>query len=89
MLGAVISVGLLFFYPTMGLKIPQRDNPFYFRKKYGSTSTIEQFQALSLLEYGNSVEKGLDTNVVLGPGGFQMSGNGLRIDLDNYKDLIC
>lgn len=28
-------------------------------------------------------------NIVLGPKGFDHSGNGLRIDLDNYNDLIC
>lgn len=89
MLGAVVAVGLLFFYPTMGLKIPQRDNPFYFRKKYGSATTIEQMQGVALLEYGASLEKTPETNVMIGPNGFQMVGSGLRIDLDNYRDLVC
>ena len=40
-LGAVIAVGLLFGYPIFGLKMPQRDNPFYFRKKYGTDTTVE------------------------------------------------
>ena len=39
-LGAFISVGLLLFYPTCGLKIPQKDNPFYYRKKYATSSSI-------------------------------------------------
>lgn len=89
MMGAVIAVGVLFLYPTVGLKMPQKDNPFYFRKKYGTPSTVEQFQGVALLEYGASVEKSPDTNVMYGPNGFQMVGNGLRIDLDNYKDLVC
>jgi hypothetical protein len=42
-----------------------------------------------MLEYGGTSEKQWDTNVIMGPGGFRMEGNGLRIDLDNYKDLIC
>jgi hypothetical protein len=42
-IGAVIAVGLLIGYPIFGLKMPQRDNPFYYRKKYGSPSTIQQF----------------------------------------------
>ena len=88
-LGMVIAVGLLFGYPTMGLKMPQKDNPFYYRKKYGTSTTIEQFQSLALLEYGDTVQKMPDTNVLLGPGGFQMVGQGLRMDLDNYRDLIC
>lgn len=89
MLGAVIAVGLLIGYPTMGLKMPQRDNPFYYRKKYGSPTTVHQMQAVALYEYGASIEKGPDTNVMLGADGFKMVNNGLRIDLDNYRDLVC
>lgn len=89
MVGALIAVALLFGYPMFGLKMPQRDNPFYYRKKYGTPTTLEQFQGLALIEYGGTSEKLPDTNVMLGPGGFSMVGNGLRIDLDNYADLIC
>ena len=88
-LGAVISIGVLIGYPIFGLKMPQKDNPFYWRKKYGTPTTIEQMQALSLIEYGGKVEKSPDSNIVLGPQGFDHVGNGLRIDLDNYADLIC
>ena len=35
------------------------------------------------------MQTNVDTNVVLGPQGFDQVGNGLRFDLDNYKDLIC
>jgi hypothetical protein len=42
-LGAFVAVGLLFGYPIFGLKMPQKDNPFFYRKKYGSATTIEQF----------------------------------------------
>lgn len=43
MLGAVIAVGVLFGYPIFGLKMPQKDNPFYWRKKYATPTSIEQF----------------------------------------------
>ncbi len=88
-LGGFLAVGLLLFYPTMGLKMPQRDNPFYYRRKFATATTIQQFQTVSLMDYGGNPEKGLDTNVILGPTGFKMVGNGLRYDLDNYNDLIC
>jgi hypothetical protein len=88
-LGAVISIGVLVGYPIFGLKMPQKDNPFYWRKKYGTPTTIEQIQALSLIEYGGKTEKGPDSNIILGPNGFDHAMNGLRIDLDNYADLIC
>ena len=41
--GAFITVGALILYPTAGLKIPQKDNPFYYRKKYATSSSISQF----------------------------------------------
>jgi len=43
MLGAVIAIGVLVGYPIFGLRMPQKDNPFYFRKKYGTGTTVEQF----------------------------------------------
>jgi hypothetical protein len=57
MLGAVISIGVLVGYPIFGLKMPQKDNPFYWRKKYGTPTTVEQFQGLALIEYGGKQEK--------------------------------
>lgn len=89
MLGAVIAIGVLVGYPIFGLKMPQKDNPFYWRKKYGTPTTVEQMQALSLIEYGGKTEKGPESNIMLGPQGFDHVGNGLRIDLDNYNDLVC
>ena len=37
---AVIWVGLFFGYATVGLKTPQTNNPFYWRKKYASAGAI-------------------------------------------------
>lgn len=69
-LGAVIALAVLIGYPIFGLKMPQKDNPFYYRKKYGTPSTLEQFQGLALMEYGATTEKLPDTNYMLGPNGF-------------------
>ena len=88
-LGWVIVISVLIGYPIFGLKMPQKDNPFYWRKKYGTPTTMEQMQAVSLLEYGAKTEKFPDSNILLGPQGFDHVGNGIRIDLDNYADLIC
>ena len=87
-LGAIICFAILFGYPIFGLKMPQKDNPFYWRKKYALSTTIDQFQNVALMEYGAAVPKGMDTNVILGPKGFDHNGNGVRFDLDNYNDLI-
>jgi hypothetical protein len=84
-----IVVGLCIGYPTLGLKMPQKDNPVQFRKKFGTDDTVWQFQKLALIEYGNAVPKNIDTNVAFTHKGFEMVGNGLRIDLPSYRDLIC
>ena len=84
-----VSVAVVVGYPTLGLKLPQKDNPFFMRKKFGTTTTIQQFQQLAMLEYGGKIEKMPDTNVMYTNKGFQMVGNGIRIDLDSYKDLVC
>ena len=84
-----VVVGVVIGYPTLGLKMPQKDNPVQYRKKYGTSSTIMQFQQLAMIEYGGTVEKQPDTNVLMSNKGFSMVGHGVRIDLDNYEDLIC
>jgi len=84
-----VSTGIVVLYPTLGLKMPQKDNPIQYRKKYGTTGTIQQMQQLALVEYGARIEKSPESNVVLNANGFQLAGNGIRIDLDSYSDLIC
>tara|TARA_B110000305_G_C19172802_1_gene508123 strand:- start:36 stop:704 length:669 start_codon:yes stop_codon:yes gene_type:complete len=88
-MGAFVSVAIVIGYPTLGLKMPQKDNPIMMRKKYGTTTTIQQFQQLAMVEYGNNIPKNPETNVMYTNKGFQMVGNGIRIDLDSYNDLVC
>lgn len=40
----LVSAGIIVGYPTLGLKLPQKDNPFFMRKKFGTTTTVQQFQ---------------------------------------------
>ncbi len=87
-LGWVVAVGLLFGYPICGLKMPQKDNPFYYRKKYGTETSLHQMQHKALQEYGDASLKLPETTVFLGPGGFQQVGRGVRMDLETYDDLI-
>lgn len=84
-----VTVGIVLGYPTLGLKMPQKDNPIQYRKKYGTPGNVQQMQQLAMVEYGQKVERLPDNNVVMGANGFQFIGSGLRIDLDNYKDLVC
>ena len=39
----LVVLGVVIGYPTLGLKMPQKDNPVQYRKKYGSTTTVQQF----------------------------------------------
>jgi len=88
-MGAIVCWAIIIGYPTLGLKMPQKDNPIQYRKKYGTTGSIQQMQQFAMMEYGGKVEKFVDSNVVMGPNGFQFVGSGLRIDLDSYRDFIC
>ena len=42
-LGIPIILFVLFGYPICFLKVPQKDNPFYYRKKYATSGSIQQF----------------------------------------------
>ena len=42
-MGAFVACAIIIGYPALGLKMPQKDNPFYLRKKYGTTTTVQQF----------------------------------------------
>ena len=64
-LGAFIAVGAWFLFPTIGFKIPQKDNPFYYRKKYAQSTAMQQFQSLALLEYGAGVPKPPESSVMI------------------------
>lgn len=93
-LGIVICFALLFGYPIFGLKMPQRDNPFFYRfRKYASGGTVDQFQRLAVIEYGDTAANSYimpgTRSVKLDDKGFRMVGKGLRIDLENNRDLIC
>ena len=41
-IGAVIAVAMLIGLPIFGLKLPQKDNPFFWRKKYGTVTSLSQ-----------------------------------------------
>ena len=88
-IGAFVALAGLYLLPTCGFKIPQKDNPFYYRKKYASSTSIQQFQKHALTEYGAAVPKYPDSNVMITQKGFVHQGNGLRFELDNYNDLVC
>ena len=87
--GGFVSVAIVVGYPTLGLKMPQKDNPLMWRKKYGTASTVQQFQQLAMVEYGGKIQRMPETNVMYTNKGFQMVGNGVRIDLPSYGDLVC
>ena len=63
--GAFVSLAIVVGYPTLGLKMPQKDNPIQMRKKYGTTGTVQQFQQLAMVEYGNAMSKDFDTTVMI------------------------
>lgn len=88
-IGIVIAVGMLIFLPILGLKLPQKDNPFYWRKKYATLTTLTQHQKVAMLEYGGAVPMGPETSSMITRAGWTQTGQGIRYELDNYDDLVC
>ena len=88
--GAFILIAALIGYPIFGLKIPQKDNPFYYRKKYATSTTIGQMQKIAHMEYGAGIPKPpCDSSGVITKAGFSHAGQGMRYSLDSYEDLVC
>ena len=85
----LVVVGICIGYPTLGLKMPNRDNPCTYRKKYGTTTAIQQMQNLAIFEYGGAVPKHPDANVLFTHKGFEQVGTGVRFDLPSNNELIC
>ena len=89
-IGAFIALGICIGYPIFGLKVPQKDNPFYYRKKYATVTTINQMQKIAHMEMGADLPKGMgDSSSMITKTGFHQINGGLRYELDNYNDLIC
>lgn len=36
-----VVVGVVIGYPTIGVKLPQKDNPFQYRKKFGTATAVQ------------------------------------------------
>ena len=88
-LGGIITVLGFILYPTCGLKMPQKDNPIYYRKKFGTASSINQQQNLAAFHYGQEMFAQGSDPVAYTEKGIVQKGNGYRIYLDNYKDMYC
>mmetsp|Transcript_17420 Transcript_17420/g.29314 ORF Transcript_17420/g.29314 Transcript_17420/m.29314 type:complete len:187 (-) Transcript_17420:89-649(-) len=88
MLGAVISIGVIVGYPILGLKMPQTNNPTFWRKKYGTTFAIQQAQEQAVLEYGDNFSGNMNEEPFYSEKGFHNVGNGVRIDLPSYGDMV-
>ena len=88
-LGTVISLAVLIAYPIFGLKMPQRDHPFFWRKKFSLGDSIQVQMSHALIEWGGTQsEMQHDTACYYGPDGFKQNGPGLRFDIASYRDLI-
>ena len=88
--GIIVILGVAIGYPLLGLKVPQKDNPFYYRKKYASVTTIHQMQKYAHMESGTDLPRGPgDSSCMINSKGFHQINGGLRYDLDNYADLVC
>ena len=83
-----VAVGIIVGFPTLGLKLPDVHNAHQFRKKYGDPEMIGLAQHNAAFEYGGSVEM-QDQNLAYTPEGLKQIGNGIRMHLPGYHDMIC
>ena len=89
-LGIPFLVGFFIFVPICGFKLPQIQNPFYWRKKYAGNTTIAQMQRVAMQEYGAGVPKPpCDSSAMISNKGFTHVGGGMRYNLPSYGDLVC
>ena len=87
--GAAIATLVLIGYPVFGLKMPQRDHPTFWRKKFSTGEQIQAQMSMAIDEWGGShSEMDTETGSYYGPKGFKQANNGIRFNVAGYKDLI-
>ena len=86
----IIWIGLFFGYAIIGLKIPQKDNPTFWRKKYVTPGAINDHMEMAWFEENFSEQiEDRDRSMLATPKGLKMVNNGLRFNVDTYKDFVC
>ena len=80
-----------FGYAICGLKIPQHENPFYYRKKYVTGTTMRQMQEAATTEYGDHFNTSIAgmRRLAITNKGLEMQNQGLRFDFANNDELFC
>ena len=85
----VIWVSIFFGYAIIGLKIPQKDNPTFWRKKYTSPGAIHDNMEMAWFEYGMKHIPDQTRSLIPTPQGLKMVNDGLRYNVDTYQDFVC
>ena len=87
----LVWASAFFGYATCGLKIPQKDNPFYYRKKFASNTTMTQMQELAAVDYGGKYDRNLRGfhRMMITDKGLELTNQGLRFNFAGKKDLYC
>ncbi len=78
-----------FGYATAGLKIPQKDNPFYYRKKFASGTTMHQMQEVAVADYISTVDRNVSgfQRMAVTDKGLKLQNQGFRYYLPTKSDL--
>eukprot|EP00343_Euplotes_focardii_P007659 CAMPEP_0205822376 /NCGR_PEP_ID=MMETSP0206-20130828/12194_1 /ASSEMBLY_ACC=CAM_ASM_000279 /TAXON_ID=36767 /ORGANISM="Euplotes focardii, Strain TN1" /LENGTH=188 /DNA_ID=CAMNT_0053118587 /DNA_START=145 /DNA_END=711 /DNA_ORIENTATION=+ len=87
----VVWAVAFFGYATAGLKIPQKDNPFYFRKKFATDGTMHQMQEAAAFNYEgkrNTEQLGFQ-KMLISDKGIELQNQGLRFNFAGKNDLYC
>ena len=78
-----------FGYAICGLKLPQTNNPFYWRKKYASNTSMFQLQQVAAADYGDAYDReraGFKRLAISGKG-LELRNQGIRFDFAGNNKL--
>ena len=85
----VIWASAFFGYAICGLKIPQKDNPFYYRKKFATNTTMFQMQEAAAVDYSGVYDRNINgfRRMLITDKGLELTNQGLRFNFAGRNDL--
>ena len=87
----LVWASAFFGYATCGLKVPQKDNPVYFRKKFATHNTMYQMQEAAAVDYATTNRRNTRgfQRLMITDKGLELTNQGLRFKFAGKNDLYC
>ena len=87
----VFWASAFFGYAICGLKLPQTNNPFYWRKKFATNTTMYQMQEAAAFSYSDAYNYEVNgfQRMAVTDKGLELRNQGLRFYFHGPKDMYC